>query len=116
MSTGLEWHERVATYGTRANDATRLFFGWRPSRYVLSRPGRPVRRDVHLQRAQHRRPGGPRPRDADQVQGVRAGRSVRALGFRDWVWVGDLDRRNLAELLTCWPSETKSRRCPGRAP
>jgi hypothetical protein len=38
MSSGLEWRETITSYGTLANDETRLFRDWAPSRYVLSRP------------------------------------------------------------------------------
>ncbi len=38
MSSGLEWHESVTSYGTLANDETRLYWDWKPYRYVLSRP------------------------------------------------------------------------------
>jgi CubicO group peptidase (beta-lactamase class C family) len=37
MSSGLEWHETVTSYGTLANDETRLLWDWAPPRYVLSR-------------------------------------------------------------------------------
>src|SRR6266403_6309056 len=38
MSSGLEWNESITSYGTLANDETRLFWDWQPYRYVLSRP------------------------------------------------------------------------------
>src|SRR5262245_15176324 len=38
MSSGLEWNESATTYGTLANDETRLYWDWAPYRYVLSRP------------------------------------------------------------------------------
>lgn len=45
MSTGLAWSESVATYGTFANDETRLFWDWNFPQYVLrqaaeSEPGK----------------------------------------------------------------------------
>src|SRR2546421_3421685 len=38
MSSGLEWNESITSYGTLANDETRLYWDWQPYRYVLSRP------------------------------------------------------------------------------
>jgi CubicO group peptidase (beta-lactamase class C family) len=38
MSSGLEWHETAATYGSFSNDETRLFGDWSPVKFVLSRP------------------------------------------------------------------------------
>ena len=38
MSSGLDWTESVASYGTLANDETHLYWAWTPPHYVLSRP------------------------------------------------------------------------------
>jgi len=38
MSSGLEWHKSVASYGSFGNDETRLYWSWTPYRFVLSRP------------------------------------------------------------------------------
>lgn len=38
MSSGFQWNERVSSYGSLANDETRLYWDWAPYRYVLSRP------------------------------------------------------------------------------
>src|SRR5262249_23751569 len=38
MSNGLQWHETVATYGSLANDETRLFWDWSPVKFVLGKP------------------------------------------------------------------------------
>ena len=38
MASGLAWNEGVTTYGTAANDETRLFDDPEPARYILDRP------------------------------------------------------------------------------
>ena len=38
MASGLAWNEGVASYGTRANDETRLYDDGQPARYILDRP------------------------------------------------------------------------------
>jgi CubicO group peptidase (beta-lactamase class C family) len=38
MSSGLDWRETVATYGSFANDETRLFWDWSPIKFVLGKP------------------------------------------------------------------------------
>ena len=38
MSSGLAWAEGATTYGTSANDETRLYFDGSPARYILDRP------------------------------------------------------------------------------
>jgi CubicO group peptidase (beta-lactamase class C family) len=98
MSSGLEWHESVTTYGTTANDETRLFWDWTPSRYVLSRP------IVAKPGTQFTYSGGDTAVLADIV--VRATRTplrdfartalFEPLGIREWEWAGDLYGRPLA--------------------
>lgn len=38
MTSGLQWNEGVTSYGTAANDETRLFWDRTPAAYVLDRP------------------------------------------------------------------------------
>jgi len=38
MASGLTWSETAGTYGTSANDETRLWWDGSPARYVLDRP------------------------------------------------------------------------------
>lgn len=38
MTSGLAWSETPSTYGSRANDETRLLWDFGPARYVLDRP------------------------------------------------------------------------------
>jgi CubicO group peptidase (beta-lactamase class C family) len=38
MASGLAWNETASTYGTSANDETRLWWDGSPARYVLDRP------------------------------------------------------------------------------
>lgn len=98
MSSGLEWHESLASYGTLANDETRLFWDWAPTRYVLSRalvakPG-----------TQFTYNGGGATVLADIV--VRATRTplrdfartalFEPLGIREWEWLGDIYGRPMA--------------------
>ncbi len=98
MSSGLEWHETVTTYGTLANDETRLYWDWAPSRYVLSRPivSRPgtafnysgggtwVLADI-IVRTTHTR-----------LREFARTTLFEPLGIHEWKWVGDLYGRPLA--------------------
>jgi CubicO group peptidase (beta-lactamase class C family) len=98
MSSGLEWHESLASYGTLANDETRLFWDWAPTRYVLSRPlvARPGTQFTYN--------GGGTAVLADIV--VRATQTplrdfartalFEPLGIHDWEWLGDLYGRPMA--------------------
>jgi len=98
MSSGLEWHESVTSYGTLANDETRLFWKWSPSRYVLTRPG------VARPGAHFNYNGGGTAVLADVVVRVTQeplrdfARTAlfEPLGIREWEWVGDLYGRPLA--------------------
>jgi CubicO group peptidase (beta-lactamase class C family) len=98
MSSGLEWREAVGTYGTPANDETRLYWDWAPYRYVL---GRPV---VAPPGSRFNYNGGGTAVLADIVR-----RETRMplrdfartalfepLGIRDWTWVRDPYRREIA--------------------
>jgi CubicO group peptidase (beta-lactamase class C family) len=38
MASGLAWSETASTYGTNANDETRLWWDAKPARYILDRP------------------------------------------------------------------------------
>jgi CubicO group peptidase (beta-lactamase class C family) len=38
MTSGLTWHEMLASYGGLGNDETRLYWDWRPYRFALNRP------------------------------------------------------------------------------
>jgi len=98
MSSGLEWRETLASYGTFANDETRLYWDWAPYRYVLSRPvvaepgttwnydggGTAVLADI-VERTTH----APL-RDFARV------RLFEPLGIREWEWVGDPYGRPIA--------------------
>jgi len=98
MSSGLRWHESVTSYGTLANDETRLYWDWAPYRYVLSRP------IVAKPGTQFNYNGGGTAVLADIV--VRATHMplrdfartalFEPLGIREWQWVGDPYRRPLA--------------------
>src|SRR5262249_10924981 len=98
MSSGLDWHETVTSYGTLANDETRLYWDWAPYRYVLSPP--------------ILAPPGPRFNESGGRTAGRADVIVRAtkaplrdfartelfepLGIRGWHWAGDLYGQPLA--------------------
>jgi len=98
MSSGLEWHENLKSYGTLANDETRLFWDWAPYRYVLSR------RIVATPGTEFSYNGGGTAVLADIV--VRTTRTplrdfARAalfgpLGIHEWEWVADPYGRPLA--------------------
>jgi CubicO group peptidase (beta-lactamase class C family) len=98
MSSGLEWHESVASYGTLANDETRLFWDWAPSDYVLSRP------IVATPGTQFSYNGGGTAVLADIVARVTQkplrdlarAELFEPLGIREWEWVGDLYGRPVA--------------------
>jgi len=98
MSTGLAWNESLASYGSFANDETRLYWDWAPYRYVLSRaieaaPG--TRFNYN---------GGNTAVLADVLQRVTQTRLkdfarsalFEPLGITDWEWVGDPYGRSLA--------------------
>jgi CubicO group peptidase (beta-lactamase class C family) len=98
MSSGLEWHESVTSYGSLANDETRLYWDWKPSRYVLSRP------IVAKPGTQFNYNGGGTAVLADIV--VRATETplrdfarttlFEPLGIHEWEWVADPWLRPLA--------------------
>ena len=98
MSSGLEWHESVASYGSAANDETRLFWDSSPIHFVLSRPiAAPVGRQFNYN-------GGGTAVVADVL--VRASKTplrelartrlFEPLGITDWEWVSDLNGRPVA--------------------
>jgi len=98
MSSGLEWHEMLGSYGSFSNDETRLYWDWAPYRFVLSRPivappgtrfeydggGTAVLADVVVQ-ATH-----------TPLRDFARGVLFEPLGIRDWEWVGDPYGRPLA--------------------
>ncbi len=98
MSSGLEWHEALASYGSFRNDETRLYWDWAPYRYVLGRPivappgtrfeynggGTAVLADVVVQ-ATH-----------TPLRELARTALFEPLGIRDWEWVGDPYGRPLA--------------------
>jgi CubicO group peptidase (beta-lactamase class C family) len=98
MSSGLEWHETVQTYGTFANDETRLFWKWNLSRYVLSRPR------VAAPGSQFNYSGGNTAVLADilvsatdtPLRDFARTALFEPLGIREWDWAGDLYGRPLA--------------------
>jgi CubicO group peptidase (beta-lactamase class C family) len=98
MSSGLEWHETVTSYGTFANDETRLFWDWTPSRYVLSRSS------VAKPGTQFTYSGGATAVLGDIVVRVTQtplrdfarANLFEPLGIREWEWAGDLYGRPLA--------------------
>ncbi len=98
MSSGLEWHESVTSYGALANDETRLYWDWKPYRYVLSRP------IVAKPGTQFNYNGGGTAVLADIVvraTGIPLRDFARAalfepLGIHEWEWVADPWLRPLA--------------------
>jgi CubicO group peptidase (beta-lactamase class C family) len=98
MSSGLEWNESVTSYGTLANDETRLYWDWKPYRYVLSRPivakpgtrfnynggGTAVLADIVV-----RTTGTP-------LRDFARAALFEPLGIHEWEWVADPWRRPLA--------------------
>jgi CubicO group peptidase (beta-lactamase class C family) len=98
MTSGLEWHETLTSYGTFGNDETRLYWDWAPDRLVLSRP------IVAPAGSRFNYSGGGTTVLADVL--VRATKQsfrdfarealFAPLGIEDWEWVGDLYRRPLA--------------------
>jgi CubicO group peptidase (beta-lactamase class C family) len=98
MSSGLEWNESVTSYGTLANDETRLFWDWAPARYVLSRPS------LAAPGTHFTYNGGGTAVLADIV--VRVPKMplrewartalFDPLGIHEWEWAGDLYGRPLA--------------------
>lgn len=98
MSSGLEWNESLGSYGSFANDETRLYWFWSPYHYALSRAivapagsrfdynggGTAVLADITTRAA---------------GMGLRelAGSALfEPLGIRDWEWIADPHRRPLA--------------------
>jgi CubicO group peptidase (beta-lactamase class C family) len=91
MSSGLEWHENVASYGSFTNDETRLYWDWAPYRYVLSRPivakpgtrfdynggGTAVLGDIIVQTTH------------TPLRDFARTALFEPLGIRDWEWVAD---------------------------
>jgi CubicO group peptidase (beta-lactamase class C family) len=98
MSSGLEWNESVASYGTLGNDETRLYWDRRPYHYVLSRPivatpgthfnynggGTAILADI-LARS-----------TAMPLRDFARTALFEPLGVREWQWVADPWRRPLA--------------------
>ena len=98
MSSGLQWYETIETYGSLANDETRLYWDWAPYRYVLSRPviaqpgsqfnynggGTAVLGDV-LTRATR-----------TQLPDLARTALFERLGISDWQWMADPYGRPLA--------------------
>jgi CubicO group peptidase (beta-lactamase class C family) len=98
MTSGLEWHETVTSYGSLSNDETRLYWDWAPYRFVLSRPiaapagsrfnynggGTAVLADI-LVRA-----------TTQPLRDLAREALFARLGIEDWQWVGDPYRRPLA--------------------
>jgi len=98
MSSGLQWNEGIASYGTLANDETRLYWDWKPYHYVLSRP------IVAKPGAEFNYNGGGTAILADIVvrtTGVPLRDFARTalfepLGIREWQWAADPWGRPLA--------------------
>jgi CubicO group peptidase (beta-lactamase class C family) len=98
MTSGLEWHETVTSYGSLSNDETRLYWDWAPYRFVLSRP------IAAAAGSQFNYNGGGTAVLADIL--VRATKQplrdlarealFAPLGIEDWEWVGDPYRRPIA--------------------
>jgi CubicO group peptidase (beta-lactamase class C family) len=98
MSSGLEWHETLGSYGSFRNDETRLYWDWAPYRFVLGRPivappgmrfeysggGTAVLADVVVQ-ATH-----------TPLRDFARTALFEPLGIHDWEWVGDPYGRPLA--------------------
>jgi CubicO group peptidase (beta-lactamase class C family) len=98
MSSGLEWHESVTTYGSLANDETRLFWDWSPIHFVLSRPiaapagsqfnynggGTTVIGDVLVRTSKL------------PLRDLARTYLFEPLGIKDWEWIGDLYGRPVA--------------------
>jgi CubicO group peptidase (beta-lactamase class C family) len=98
MSSGLEWHETTATYGSFSNDETRLFWDWSPVKFVLSRPV------VVFPGQRFDYNGGNTTVIADLLErasGTSLDRLARTrlfepLGITDSEWIGDLWGRPMA--------------------
>ncbi len=98
MSTGLAWHETAATYGTFANDETRLFLDWRIPRVVLKRELFAAPGELYNYN------GGNTALLADlleQQTGETLANFARKhlfepLGIQQWTWVRDPWRRNIS--------------------
>lgn len=98
MSSGLEWRESVTSYGTLANDETRLYWDWAPYRYVLSRPivagagtrfnysggGTAVLADIMVRTTR------------TPLEDFARAALFEPLGIHKWEWVADLYGRPLA--------------------
>jgi CubicO group peptidase (beta-lactamase class C family) len=98
MSSGFQWNESVASYGSFSNSETRLYWDWAPPHYVLSRPivarpgslfnynggGTAVLADV-LRRTTEM-----------PLRELARKDLFDPLGIQDWEWVGDLYGRPLA--------------------
>jgi CubicO group peptidase (beta-lactamase class C family) len=98
MSSGLEWHETVGSYGSFGNDETRLYWDWSPYRFVL---GRAI---VAAPGTRFNYNGGGVAVLADVIRRTE-GTPLRTfaqtalfepLGIRDWKWIGDLYGKPLA--------------------
>ena len=98
MSSGFQWNESITSYGTLANDETRLYWDWKAYRYVLSRP------IVATPGTRFNYNGGGTAVLADIVArttGTPLRDFARAtlfepLGIHEWEWVADPWRRPLA--------------------
>ena len=98
MSSGLDWNEELASYGTLRNDETRLYWHWALDRLVLGRPivaspgtrfyysggGTTVLADILVRTSHHELP------ELAQQE------LFAPLGIEHWEWVGDLWGRPLA--------------------
>src|SRR5262245_25468264 len=98
MSSGLEWHETAATYGSFSNDETRLFWDWSPIKFVLSRP----MVDPSGQKFSYN--GGNTAVIADLLERATGtsldqlarSRLFEPLGITGYAWLGDLWGRAMA--------------------
>ncbi len=98
MTSGLEWHESITSYGGLGNDETRLYWDWAPTRFVLSRPiaappgsqfnynggGTAVLADILVRATKQ------------PLRDLARASLFAPLGIEDWEWVGDPYRRPLA--------------------
>jgi CubicO group peptidase (beta-lactamase class C family) len=98
MTSGLEWHETVTSYGSLSNDETRLYWDWDPPRFVLSRSiAAPAGSLFNYN-------GGSTAVLADilvretkkPLRDLARTALFEPLGIADWEWVGDLYRRPIA--------------------
>ena len=99
MSSGLQWNEDFAAYGSRTNNDTRLYWTWSIHRYVLDRP-------VVAIPGSHWNYNGGTAAVLGEIVTRAVGSSLpelararlfEPLAIHDWKWLSDLYGRPMAE-------------------